>query len=60
MNNIDKVLNGINSLTKEIIQLNRQPIHISVKIDDKELIAVTANRANERSNLEKTTAYKPQ
>jgi hemerythrin-like domain-containing protein len=50
--------NQVSALTANVTKMSQQPIYVSAKVDDKELLQITANRVNERSTLERRDAFK--
>jgi hypothetical protein len=50
--------NQVSALTANVTKMSQQPIYVSAKVDDKELLQITANRVNDRSNLEKRDAFR--
>jgi len=57
---VSKMADNITALTNQVKSMSQQPIYVSAKVNDRELLAFNANHANERSNLERTTAYRLQ
>ena len=60
MGAVSKMADNITALTNQVKSMSQQPIYVSAKVNDRELLAFNANHANERSNLERTTAYRLQ
>jgi hypothetical protein len=60
MGAVIKMADNITALTNQVKSMSQQPIYVSAKVNDRELLAFNANHANERSNLERTTAYRLQ
>jgi hypothetical protein len=60
MGAVSRMTDNITTLANQVKSMSQQPIYVSAKVNDRELLAFNANRANERSNLERPTAYRIQ
>ena len=57
---VAKIADSVNALANQVKMMTQQPIYVSAKVNDRELLAFNADRVNERSNLEKRDAYRIQ
>jgi hypothetical protein len=60
MGAVSRMADNITTLTNQVKNMSQQPIYVSAKVNERELLAFNANNVNERSNLERTTAYRLQ